>query len=160
MSKINPVAILAAIAAGIYLLMNRKPKSTHTTTITTNAPTVQESRENQLMRDTRSGVGIQRPAVVPGTEMSLAQEEQVVTWLFALEGVHWGPVKALTPNSVFDDLAFERILTGLQEAIAVFPSTLSPRPLETALMLMVENRELLIARTGVLEQVLNEQQGP
>ena len=92
--------------------------------------------------------------------MSLAQEEQVVTWLFALEGVHWGPVKALTPNSVFDDLAFERILTGLQEAIAVFPSTLSPRPLETALMLMVENRELLIARTGVLEQVLNEQQGP
>ena len=165
MNKIAPVAILAAIAAGMYLLMNRKKhtpratnsnsESTHTTIVTTNyEPTVQETRRNQLMEQTRNSDYRPPPA---GTELTLAQEEELLRFIFAFEGVHWGPVKALTPNSIFDDLAFENILRTLEEALGLFPSTLSPRPFEAALMLMVENRELLVARTGVLEQVLKEQ---
>lgn len=156
MSKAYPVAILAAIAAGIYLLMNRKPRSTHITTTTRGGDElISVQRRNKLMEDARNGVG--RPEVTPGQELSLAQEEQVVNWLFAAEGVEWGPVKVLTPNSVFDDLAYENILRGIEEALGLFPSTITPRPLETALILMVENRDLLIAKTGVIEAVLKEQ---
>ena len=140
MTKIAPVAILAAIAAGIYLLMNRRP--TLTTTV---APaTSGELRRNQLMEQTRNS-GYTPPP--PGTKLTLAQEEEVVRFMFAFEGVDWNAVKVLPPKSVFDNLAFENILRLLEQGLAAYPSTLSPRPLEAALMLMVENRELLVARS-------------
>ena len=145
MSKAYPVAILAAIAAGIYLLMNRKPKPTHTTIVTSRgSDDASVLRRNQLMEQTRSS-GYTPPP--PGTELTLAQEEEVVRFMFAFEGVYWSEVKALTPKSVFDALAFENILRLLKQGLAAYPSTLTPRPLETALMLMVENRELLVARS-------------
>jgi hypothetical protein len=79
--------------------------------------------------------------------LTLAQEEEVVRFMFAFEGVDWNAVKVLTPKSVFENLAFENILRLLEQGLAAYPSTLSPRPLEAALMLMVENRELLVARS-------------
>lgn len=143
MSKIPPIAILAAIAAGIYLLMNRKPKSTHTTTTVAKSGPY-DPRNNQLSEQARNS-GYKPPP--QGSNLTLAQEEEVVRFMFAFEGVDWNAVKVLTSKSVVSDLAFENIMRHLDYALAAYPSTLSPRPFEAALMLMVENRELLVARS-------------
>jgi len=134
------IPILLAFAAGIYLLVNRSTN----TIITAGQPTDGELRRNQLMTETRNSGYTPPPA---GTKLTLAQEEEVVRFMFAFEGVDWNAVKVLTPKSVFDTLAFENILRLLEQGLAAYPSTLSPRPLEAALMLMFENRELLVARS-------------